>query len=367
MTEINEGGKKMNRKILGICVCMLVIATVIPGIEAFDSSAITSMEKNGIIQSSEQIINPCTIGRSVLFSQLPYQPDQPWSAFTSSSLFPYLCQEDFWGLTDAIEDVHWWGLTLIWDPSTGWLPGSPDGMKFEIKFYQDSGGLPGAVVATFSNVAPTFTDTGLIYAGWTMFFFETDIQSLGLPAGWLSVQTTYSPDDSNLLWMTSPDGNNNALQEGNPLNANLAFELTHKPRPDLTYEGSLGWSKVKPGDTVSGSFQVGNMGESDSLLNWQVASWPGWGNWTFSPNAGTGLAQGNWIRINVFVIAPPDTKMNFTGTVKIVNTDDPSDFSEIPVYLSTPLNQGIHTQSFFERFFERFPHAFPILRHLLGY
>jgi hypothetical protein len=109
------------------------------------------------------------------------------------------------------------------------------------------------------------------------------------------------------------------------------------------------------------------MGEVGSLLNWNVDSWPTWGNWTFSPPNGAGLPDGSWVTITVTVVAPPEKKTNFTGKIKMINSDDPTDFCEVDVYLKTPLNQNIYFQQLFERMFQRFPHAFPILRHLLGY
>ena len=355
----------MKNKIIGILVCMLLIATAVPAVTSLNDNGITPTGINSTIQSSKQITHPLMARGNVIFSQPPHQPSDPWSAFTSASSFPYLCQEDFWGLTDPIDDIHWWGLTLIWDD--GWYIGHPDGMVFEIKFYQDSGGAPGAVVATYSNIAPTYTDTGVSYAGYELYYFETNIPSVSLATGWISIQSTYSPDNSVFLWITSPDGNLNALQNGGPLSSNLAFELTHIANPDLTCTGLLGWTKVKPGATVTGSFQVGNAGAAGSLLNWRVDSWPSWGNWTFTPNSGTGLAEGDAVTITLQVVAPPEKKTNFTGKVKVINSDNISDFCEINVYLKTPLNQGLPSQSFLARLFERFPHAFPILRQLMGY
>jgi hypothetical protein len=135
--------------------------------------------------------------------------------------------------------------------------------------------------------------------------------------------------------------------------------------PDVDCQGTLTWSNVKPGATVNGSFQVGNVGDYMSYLDWQVSSWPSWGTWTFTPNSGAGLAKGDWTTVTVSVVAPSDKQTSFNGTVRVVNTDNTSDFADIPVTLTTPLNQGLHDQSFFGRFFMRFPHAFPILRYLI--
>jgi len=152
---------------------------------------------------------------------------------------------------------------------------------------------------------------------------------------------------------------------------NFAFVITNfipqQPKPDLSCNGALGWDKVKPSATVTGTFQIGNIGENGSLLNWEVDSWPVWGTWTFSPNNGTSLPKGSWVNVTATVVAPPDKKTNFTGNVKIINLDNASDFCEINVYLTTPMNLNIQFLLFFGKLFERFPNAFPILRHLLGY
>ncbi|MDH7506886.1 MAG: hypothetical protein QHH15_03760 [Candidatus Thermoplasmatota archaeon] len=163
-------------------------------------------------------------GGEVIFHQRPYQPSESWSFYTTASAAGYLCQEDFWDLTASIGGVHWWGLTLIY--SAGWYPGNPNGMKFEIKFYEP-GTAPGAVVATYSNLEPVAVNTGLTYAGFPMYYWEVDLpDSVDLPDGWISIQSTYAPDNSWLLWAGSPEGNLNALQNGASLYDNLAFNLT---------------------------------------------------------------------------------------------------------------------------------------------
>jgi hypothetical protein len=356
----------MKRKIIGLCVCMLVIATAVPAVESLkdlkDNNIITSTEKNSAIQPLTPIAIPSMLGGNVIFSQPPYPSDEPWQAYTSSSIFPYLCQDDFWQFTGAFDSVHWWGLVLIYD--SGWKIGDPNGMLFEIKIYRDTGGSPGPVVATYSNVAPLCIATGLNYSTYPLYYFEAGIARLSLTNGWISIQSTSSPSGSALLWMNSLAGNNNSLQDEAQLNANLAFELTQKAVPDLTCDGSLGWTQIKPGDLVADTFQVGNIGENGSLLSWEVVSWPAWGTWTFAPASGIGLAQGGWVTVTAMVVAPSDKNTNYTGTVKLVNVNDPSDFYEINVYLKTPCS---YRYSFLEQFFEKFPNAFPFLQHALGY
>jgi hypothetical protein len=47
----------------------------------------------------------------------------------------------------------------------------------------------------------------------------------------------------------------------------LSLEGEGPPIPDLECDGSLGWSEVDPGATVTGEFYVGNLGQAGSLLD----------------------------------------------------------------------------------------------------
>jgi len=109
---------------------------------------------------------------------------------------------------------------------------------------------------------------------------------------------------------------------------------------DLDCEGSLNWTKIKPGTTIIGNFSVKNIGESTSELNWGIIEWPTWGNWTFTPQSGTSLTpEDGSITVQVSIIAPSEKNTELNGTVKIINMYDPSDYTEIHVYLKTPMNQ----------------------------
>jgi hypothetical protein len=140
-----------------------------------------------------------------------------------------------------------------------------------------------------------------------------------------------------------------------------------EPVPAICCSGSLSWINVVPGSTVNGEFYVENCGEGGSELDWEVSEWPGdWGTgWTFNPANGTGLtpAMGQ-ITVIVEVTAPTDPETEFTGKVKVINSDDPSEFCEIDVYLKTPRARQI-SNPVIVRILERFQNAFPILQHLL--
>ena len=113
------------------------------------------------------------------------------------------------------------------------------------------------------------------------------------------------------------------------------------PIPDLDCDGGLSWTDVEPGSTVTGEFTVKNIGDPTSLLDWEIAEWPSWGTWTFTPSSGNDLTpEDGAITVTVSVVAPDEENKEFSGEVKIVNTEDSSDFEIISVSLATPVNQN---------------------------
>lgn len=110
------------------------------------------------------------------------------------------------------------------------------------------------------------------------------------------------------------------------------------PPADLVCEGSLIWDDVKPGDTVTGDFEIVNQGDPNSSLNWEIQSFPNWGNWTFYPDSGAGLGYGESVTVNVEVVSPEEPKTEFEGEVVIVNAFDSDDFYTIQVSLTTHYN-----------------------------
>ena len=138
--------------------------------------------------------------------------------------------------------------------------------------------------------------------------------------------------------------------------------------PDLECNGSLSWSNIKPGATVHGSFQVMNIGDNDSLLNWTVNNTLTWGTWTFTPSSGEGLTpELGPVTVDVHLVVPEEKNATFQGNITIVNKQNSSDYCMIPVTLTTPLSQYIEHHGFLARLLVRFPHAFPILRYLMGF
>jgi len=111
---------------------------------------------------------------------------------------------------------------------------------------------------------------------------------------------------------------------------------------NLACEGSLRWSRVRPGETVTGSFTVRNIGGQGSLLNWTVnASSLDWGNWSFSPSSGQYLTpeDGDYT-VNVSVVIPQDPWRWFHGSLRVENRENPADFEVIPIRITTPVVFG---------------------------
>jgi hypothetical protein len=139
------------------------------------------------------------------------------------------------------------------------------------------------------------------------------------------------------------------------------------PVPNLDCVGSLSWDSVIPESTVTDEFVLANVGEAGSELSWEIESYPTWGNWTFIPSKGTGLTpEMGSVTIYVEVVAPNQQNQEFTGDIKVINSEDVTDYDIIPVTLKTPKNKTFSfNPPLLKWLFERFPNAFPILRQFL--
>jgi len=108
------------------------------------------------------------------------------------------------------------------------------------------------------------------------------------------------------------------------------------PIPDLECTGDLNWTDVFPGETVTGSFTVENVGDSGSELDWEITDWPTWGAWSFNPSSGQNLKpEDGPVTIQVTVVAPNQPEQTFTGVVTIENQEDSSDYDTINAFMAT--------------------------------
>ena len=149
---------------------------------------------------------------------------------------------------------------------------------------------------------------------------------------------------------------------GNPFTAYYADETVAaipeggQPEvPDLDCDGTLSWTEVTPGETVTGAFTVENIGNPLSLLDWEIESYPDWGTFTFDPDGGLDLTpEAGAVTVTVDVVAPEDPEAEFEGEIVLVNSEDPDDTCIIDVALATPVSQQSLIFQFFEMLAQRF-------------
>ena len=140
------------------------------------------------------------------------------------------------------------------------------------------------------------------------------------------------------------------------------YKYVPTEEPELGCSGQLSWPEVNAGSTVYGEFTVSNVGTG--LLVWEIDTYPTtWGSWTFTPENGS-ITGGDSVIVNVTVIAPPEKKETFTGKVKIINSDNPANFCEIDVSLTTP--RTINGFNLIHWILQKYPNLFPILRNILA-
>jgi len=111
-----------------------------------------------------------------------------------------------------------------------------------------------------------------------------------------------------------------------------------QPRiPDLKCAGSLSWTNVQPGEVINGSFQIQNIGNPRSLLNWTInRSSMHWGSWTFIPESGRNLTpEAGLVTVQVSVVAPNAENTEFKGEIRVENKNNASDFDMILITLKT--------------------------------
>jgi hypothetical protein len=354
----------MKKKIVGIFVMTLLIAT------AFSSLGL----------AENKIENNFDDYEIVMFIQEPDIPENEPLYASSDINDIWEAYDDFWGLPSPIREVHWWNIGSKW-VGNNCYPSDPEGAVFTITFCEDDGtGKPGDIVCTYENVMPEITGTGIMYeypsepnfhGTFELYTFKAVLSSsCDLSDGWVSIVKTDSIHDYYGSIQLSKDGNDfmmsynlNAEQWWYGDGYDLSFSLIGYI-PVIHSEGSLSWTDVKTGETLTGTITVENTGGPGTQLDWMVSSNMEWGDWTFSPESGDDLKpEDGPVTVTVTVIAPDEKNKEFTGEVKILNFNDFNDYITIPVTLSTSKCKLFANP--FIQFLENHPYLFPLLRQLL--
>ena len=106
---------------------------------------------------------------------------------------------------------------------------------------------------------------------------------------------------------------------------------------DLDFEGNINLAKIPAGSTHQTSFNIKNVGQEGSELDWEIIEWPDWGEWSFSIYSGLNLTpEEEPVEIELTITAPDAKNKEFKGGVKIVNKNKPGDICYVPVVVKTP-------------------------------
>jgi len=366
------------RKILVWGVIGLFIgASVMPSI------ADTNKENNGDSDDLVEIISPSygeVCSGNVYISWWVETFFSPWSTRTE-----VYCENQLIHIGSASSGSCYWNSKMMPDGScmiTVMVTADPDvdgsfrdllGSDSVLISVQNSNDPPNACF-TCSNLNPEVGQTvqfdgscssdsdGSI----TDYYWYYTIEGGGLPVTMGHGKTlSYNWDEPGVYQVTLEvtDNNDNKDQETKTINVGGGGEA------DLDCQGSLSWTNTKPGELVTASFSVINVGESGSQLNWKIQSFPSWGDWTLTPNSGKGLtpADGSMM-VEVFVVAPDIQESTFSGEILVVNEDDSSDYETISVSLSTPRNKRMINpfSQFVKKMVQHHPCLFPIFEHVIA-
>ncbi len=176
------------------------------------------------IREGEAPPPPLECPANTLFGQPVHMPNDGWSAGTSEDSLGLLRYESFSGVTGEICDIHFWGLPIVL--SGDWVPCNEDPMPFEIKFYQDSAGMPGAEVCTYVLMLNKQA-TGLFYHStyqFPLYYWSATLDPCcAITDGWVSIQGMGDPDCW-FLWMSSGTGDGSSLFDNNGVWESYAYD-----------------------------------------------------------------------------------------------------------------------------------------------
>ena len=240
-----------------------------------------------------------------------------------------------------------------------WIkPGCPG--EGDILVFNNGANRPGSHYSTVDEIVPPVDDTGEYYLAPGSAYgptAQTWIYTASPPTSFYAshISGAQRLADGNTLICNGETGKIfEVTPEGTTIwqynSGGEVFKVVYIPHeepqppepntPDLDCSGSLSWTNVEPGATVNGSFQVQNIGDTGSLLNWTInTSSITWGTWSYTPESGENLTpEDGQVTVHVSVVAPNQENTEFEGYVRVENQDDPADFDLIPVYLKTPVN-----------------------------
>ena len=120
--------------------------------------------------------------------------------------------------------------------------------------------------------------------------------------------------------------------------------------PDLEKISDISVSDAKPGRTTTTSFTIENVGQDLSCLHWEIAEYPDWGSWSFSPQSANDLKPGVDEVVQVSIDMPNERNTEFSGELKVVNKENQNDFVTIQISITTSKINQLEFSTIKERF-----------------
>jgi hypothetical protein len=138
--------------------------------------------------------------------------------------------ENFCEFDRRITGLRFWGLNFNYNwgvtGDNGWQPCVENPMGFEIKFYADSGGLPGAEVCSYTLSVPGSVVGQVGYPQYDLYEYNVALDPpCALRDGWVSIRGV-GATNCWFAWMSSGDGDAESLSKsGSSPYSNWAFDL----------------------------------------------------------------------------------------------------------------------------------------------
>ena len=380
----------MKAKIICIIVMMLLITTTLPAIGKMNIEKSENLQSDpkcssiGIVWSDN--FDSYTLGQFLDGTT----DDGGWKGWNNETVFgayvvddqalSYPHSVDIVGDTDLMHEFigicsGQWTLTYWMYVPTDFLDVS---YSYMMSYYRDNisssdlrhqlslefNGMSGSVWSRFSGLT-----LPLIKGQWVEIRVEIDLDSDWLEcyyndelideknwtAGIFNTNDGYFNLNSVAMWAS---GSASVYYD------DFSLEGETGPMPNLACDGELFWDNVKTSETVMGNFTVENIGDPNSVLDWELIEWPDWNtSWTFSIDGGRLKPEDEPVTIEVTVEAPNNINTEYTGIIKLCAIYDPNICCEISVYLKTQRNKTINNP--FLNWLQCHPNVFPLLQKLI--
>jgi len=228
----------MKLRVAGAFVITLLVATA--------SQALGTIIEKDNYSDCQNISNS-----SGLFRQYPSPPADPMPyGWISDLQMGWQVYEDFWEVSNAICHIQWWG-QVVKRMNDTWYPGDPEGMVFDIIFFENDSGKPGIEFYRFEDISPSINGTGIMYdypdefphGPFELYYFEAEFNlCFEMVEGWVSIIKTYSPSESFFGWSESLDGNGRLYQNEieRPLDVAFIIAESGEPNLEINIKGGLG-------------------------------------------------------------------------------------------------------------------------------